>query len=157
MTDYRKLLLEACDLADSMRRATEDEQRGRSGYVTLSPDFAARIAEIRSLASSPPPDLEGPTEDGPGADRREAVTRLDRIESLCDAAAPGDPRSKTVSAALIAREVAPLLPLLRFWLEAEDQYEREKGLENTPATTLRKCQAADDALRAALRDSGGVP
>lgn len=57
----------------------------------------------------------------------------------------------------LVRELRPLLPLLRFWLEAEDQYKREKGLENTPATTLRKCLAADEALRAALRDSGGVP
>lgn len=85
-----------------------------------------------------------------------AMTRLDRIEKLIEMNRTARSVADiTIAGDALAYEVAPLLPLLRFWLEAEDQYEREKGLENTPATTLRKCLAADEALRAALRDSGG--
>lgn len=82
------------------------------------------------------------------------MTRLDRIDAIC-LEQQEYPCAHGCCGNDLAAEVAPLLPLLRFWLEAEDQYEREKGLANTPATTLRKCLAADEALRAALRDSGG--
>lgn len=55
MTDYRKLLLELCNLADALNGEVH------AAYGEMNDEADRRIDEIRSLASSPPPDLEGPT------------------------------------------------------------------------------------------------
>lgn len=76
---------------------------------------------------------------------------LDRLDSLSAALFDGDRyHDRADNGERLAEALSPLIPVLRFWLEASDQYVREEGLVNTPATTIRRCQAADEALRIAL-------
>lgn len=79
---------------------------------------------------------------------------IDRIDALVTALFNGDLyHDRAENGERLAEELQALLPVLRFWLEAEDQYDREKGLANTPVTTISKCRSADEALREALRHS----
>lgn len=82
---------------------------------------------------------------------------LDRLESLTAALFDGDKyHDRAKNGERLAELLLPLIPVLRFWLNAEDQYAREKGLADTPATTISKCHAADDALRGALKGGASV-
>jgi hypothetical protein len=77
---------------------------------------------------------------------------LDRLESLAISLFDGDKyHDRATNGERLAEALSPLIPVLKFWAQASDQYEREKGLANTPYTTIAKCNAADEALREALR------